>query len=66
MEIKINKNREISVLYSDEDKINDFDPKEYEYYIKINNKEILNLSKEELLREYPYFYVIPFERLKWI
>lgn len=38
--------------------------KEYEYYIKINNKEILNLSKEELLREYPYFYVIPFERLK--
>ena len=33
MEIKIDKNREISVLYSDEDKINDFDPKEYEYYI---------------------------------
>lgn len=38
--------------------------KKYEYLIKINNKEILNLSKEELLREYPYFYVIPFERLK--
>lgn len=33
MEIKIDKNREISVLYSDDDKINDFNPKEYEYYI---------------------------------
>ena len=46
MEIKISKNREIQIEYSDNDKINDFDPKDYEYYviewveklIKKNNK----------------------------
>ncbi len=37
--------------------------KKYHYYIKINNPQILHCSKEELLREYPYFYVIPFEQL---
>ncbi|WP_143421802.1 peptidoglycan bridge formation glycyltransferase FemA/FemB family protein [Helicobacter pullorum] len=37
--------------------------REYKYYVKINNKEILDASREELLKEYPYFYVIPFEKL---
>lgn len=33
MEIKISKNREISIKYITEDKIDNFDPKDYEYYI---------------------------------
>ncbi len=38
--------------------------KEYNYYIKINNKEIYNATKDELLNEYENFYVIPFDKLK--
>ena len=38
--------------------------KEYKYFIKINNENIYNSSKEELLNEYDNFYVIPFDRLK--
>lgn len=38
--------------------------KEYKYFIKINNQEIYNSSKEELLNEYDNFYVIPFDKLK--
>jgi lipid II:glycine glycyltransferase (peptidoglycan interpeptide bridge formation enzyme) len=38
--------------------------KEYKYFIKINNKDIFCSSREELLREYDNFYVIPFDKLK--
>ena len=38
--------------------------KEYKYFIKINNENIYNSSKEELLNEYDNFYVIPFDKLK--
>ena len=38
--------------------------KEYRYFIKINNKDIYNASKEELLEEYDNFYLIPFDKLK--
>lgn len=34
------------------------------YFIKINNENIYNSSKEELLNEYDNFYVIPFDKLK--
>jgi hypothetical protein len=37
--------------------------KEYKYFIKINNKDIYNSTKEELLEEYKDFYVIPFDKL---
>lgn len=36
---------------------------EYKYYIKIYQDKILNYSKEILLKEFPYFYVTPFEKL---
>lgn len=35
----------------------------YHYYTLLNNKDILNSTKEELLVEYPYFYVLPFKCL---
>jgi lipid II:glycine glycyltransferase (peptidoglycan interpeptide bridge formation enzyme) len=38
--------------------------KEYKYFIKINNQDIYNSSKDELLKEYDNFYVIPFDKLK--
>ena len=38
--------------------------KEYRYFIKINNQDIYNSTKEELLEEYDNFYVIPFDKLK--
>jgi len=38
--------------------------KKYKYFIKINNQDIYNSSKEELLSEYDNFYVIPFDKLK--
>lgn len=37
--------------------------KTYYYYITIHNSKILSATKEELLSEYPYFYVIPFGEL---
>ncbi|TLD84592.1 peptidoglycan bridge formation glycyltransferase FemA/FemB family protein [Helicobacter sp. MIT 11-5569] len=37
--------------------------KSYYYYILLNEKDILNATKEELLAEYPYFYVLPFKYL---
>jgi hypothetical protein len=42
-----------------------FGAKDYEYYylININNKDILNSTKEILLNEYPYFYTVPFSVL---
>jgi len=38
--------------------------KEYKYFIKLNNDNIYNSTKEELLHDYNNFYVIPFDRLK--
>ena len=35
----------------------------YKYYIKVNNPDIYKSSKEELTKEYPYFYTIPFNIL---
>jgi len=35
----------------------------YNYYTNLIDNSILNLSKEDLLREYPYFYVLPFSAL---
>ncbi|MGE5329818.1 MAG: peptidoglycan bridge formation glycyltransferase FemA/FemB family protein [Deltaproteobacteria bacterium] len=37
--------------------------REYFYYTRIFNDKIMNLSKETLLKEYPFFYVLPFGRL---
>jgi hypothetical protein len=36
---------------------NDF---KYKYFTKVFNKEILNIPKQEILKTYPYFYVLPF------
>lgn len=38
--------------------------KRYNYYCKLNNQKILNAEASELLREYPYFYVVPFSILR--
>jgi hypothetical protein len=35
----------------------------YFYYTKLKSKEILNLSKDEILSKFPYFYVLPFNEL---
>ena len=35
----------------------------YYYYTQINNKDILNASKETLLKEYPDVFVLPFQHL---
>ena len=35
----------------------------YYYYTTLKNKEVLNLSKEEILSKFPYFYVISFNEL---
>ncbi len=35
----------------------------YFYYTKLYDKSILNLSSSELLTQYPYFFVIPFNKL---
>lgn len=36
----------------------------YYYYIKLHEKQILSCTSKELLKEYPGFFVIPFNRLK--
>jgi len=36
---------------------------QYYYYTNIRSKSIYNLTKETLLSEYPYFFVIPFSKL---
>ena len=38
--------------------------KYYYYLTNLFNENILKLPKEELLKEYPYFYVVPFNQLK--
>ncbi|MFX0196987.1 MAG: peptidoglycan bridge formation glycyltransferase FemA/FemB family protein [Candidatus Hodarchaeota archaeon] len=35
----------------------------YFYYTKIYNEEILHYSREQLLKEFSYFYVVPFNNL---
>lgn len=35
----------------------------YYYYIRLNNKEILSASKQELLQHYEDFFVLPFDKL---
>jgi hypothetical protein len=37
--------------------------KPYYYYTKIFNDSVLNMSKGQLLEEYPHFYVVPFCKL---
>lgn len=37
--------------------------KPYSYYVKLNNEKIKNLTKEEILKEYEGFYVVPFNYL---
>lgn len=36
----------------------------YHYYVQINNQAILNTEKEDLLKFYPFYYVIPFSNIK--
>jgi hypothetical protein len=36
----------------------------YTYYINISNKRIIELNQEEIINEYPNFFVIPFSKLK--
>lgn len=35
----------------------------YKYYTKLCDEQILKMSKEELLKEFPYFFTIPFSAL---
>ena len=35
----------------------------YTYYIRLNNKEILNATAADVLEAYPYFYLVPFSEL---
>lgn len=37
--------------------------KPYYYYTYVNNKELLSLGSEEILNEYPNFFVLPFHQL---
>jgi len=37
--------------------------KPYYYYTYVNNMELCNLSPGELLKEYPHFFVLPFNKL---
>ena len=39
--------------------------KKYSYYVKINNKKIYELSKEDILKECNNFFVIPFQKLSY-
>jgi lipid II:glycine glycyltransferase (peptidoglycan interpeptide bridge formation enzyme) len=34
----------------------------YRYFIQVNNDRLTKLTRDELAGEYPYFYVIPYER----
>jgi lipid II:glycine glycyltransferase (peptidoglycan interpeptide bridge formation enzyme) len=36
----------------------------YCYFTRVLNEKIRSCTKEQLLEEYPYFYVVPFERLR--
>ncbi len=36
----------------------------YFYYVDVVDESVLDCERETLLREYPYFYVVPFDRLR--
>jgi len=36
----------------------------YYYYTKIYDDSILSLTREKITDEYPYWFIVPFERLK--
>lgn len=36
----------------------------YHYYIKVFDEAVLNRSSSELIEQYPFFYVVPFGKLK--
>lgn len=36
----------------------------YHYFIYVNNRKLLESSKNSLLRDYPNYYVLPFDQLK--
>jgi hypothetical protein len=36
----------------------------YNYYVKLNNKEVLNATPEELQENYDNFFIVPFSELK--
>ena len=36
----------------------------YRYYTRIFNRDLLNATPAQLLKEYPYFFVAPFDRLQ--
>lgn len=38
--------------------------KPYTYYIRLANRELLNSRREDLMREYPFTYVVPFDALR--
>jgi hypothetical protein len=50
-------------VYRFKKKWDSFD-RRYNYFVKINNTEIYESSKEELSEEYMNFYVIPFDKLR--
>lgn len=35
----------------------------YDYYVSIRNPSLLELTPEQILDEYPYYFVVPFDRL---
>lgn len=38
--------------------------KNYNYYTRVFDQELFNLSRAELLEHYPYFFVVPFSKLQ--
>ena len=36
----------------------------YTYYINVADRDVLECSREDLLRDYPFIYVVPFDALK--
>ena len=36
----------------------------YQYFTKLNNKKLKDLSVSELENQYPHFYTIPYDKLK--
>jgi hypothetical protein len=38
--------------------------RKYTYYTRIKNRKVLMLSREEILREYPWYFVVPFAALQ--
>lgn len=37
--------------------------KDYHYYCQVNNSDIFNATPQDLIQSYPYFYVLPFDKL---